>query len=260
MAIRPTMTEDSTVPSGQMATELRHQVARLGTELRGLLGADLVDVVVHGSVVLGDFTPGRSDLDLLVIVTGNPDPHVIADTIRAQDPAPATTLEVSVITTDAAAEPTPPWPYLIHVAGDRVVEGEPGTGDEDLILSYAVARAAGRPFFKADPAALIGVVPRQAILDQLGRELKWAAEHAPPDYAVLNACRALEFQETGVLDSKSSGGVWALARGIRPDLVRPALRQRQTGLPCLQDSAAEAAEWVATMAAALIDRSFLIRS
>jgi hypothetical protein len=61
------------------------------------------------------------------------------------------------------------------------------------------------------------------------RELRWAAENSPDEYAVLNACRAWRFAVDGALLSKIGGGQWALGRvrGADRDLVELAIdRQR----------------------------------
>src|SRR5664280_3393825 len=41
---------------------------RLVTDLRDVLGADLVGIYVYGSYVSGGFDPGASDLDLVAVV------------------------------------------------------------------------------------------------------------------------------------------------------------------------------------------------
>jgi predicted nucleotidyltransferase len=45
---------------------------RLAADIRAALGEDLVSLAVHGSWVFGDFTPGRSDLDLLAVLATDP--------------------------------------------------------------------------------------------------------------------------------------------------------------------------------------------
>ena len=45
---------------------------RLAAELVEVLGDDLLSLALHGSWVLGDFAPGRSDLDLLAVLATDP--------------------------------------------------------------------------------------------------------------------------------------------------------------------------------------------
>ena len=44
---------------------------RLTADIQTALGEDLVSLAVHGSWVCGDFTPGRSDLDLVAVLAIN---------------------------------------------------------------------------------------------------------------------------------------------------------------------------------------------
>src|SRR5919202_1586398 len=45
---------------------------RLAADLQSALGEDLLSLAVHGSWVFGDFTPGRSDLDLVAVLATDP--------------------------------------------------------------------------------------------------------------------------------------------------------------------------------------------
>ncbi|MET7398712.1 nucleotidyltransferase domain-containing protein, partial [Dactylosporangium sp. NPDC005572] len=41
---------------------------RLAHAVAGLIEAPVLTVILHGSLATGDFLPGRSDLDLLVVI------------------------------------------------------------------------------------------------------------------------------------------------------------------------------------------------
>ena len=62
-----------------------------------------------------------------------------------------------------------------------------------------------------------------AVLAATVAELDWAAAHASPEYAVLNACRALRYAQEGTLSSKVDGGEWYLARHREDPDVRAAV-------------------------------------
>ena len=68
------------------------------------------------------------------------------------------------------------------------------------------------------------------VLRQMADELRWALEHAPESYAVLNACRALRYRFERAICSKSDAGRWALGEGVDPSLVQRALSARQRGV------------------------------
>ncbi|MGH3288901.1 MAG: aminoglycoside adenylyltransferase domain-containing protein [Streptosporangiaceae bacterium] len=151
---------------------------------------------------------------------------------------PGRELECSVVTVMQAHEPAPPWPFVLHVAagpgkpGRTVRPGSQSPGDSDLLMHYAVCRAAGWPVCGPPSRELIGVVPRPAILDYLAGELLWGIEHAPGAYAVLNACRALIYLTDQKIVSKIAGGEAVLRRGAGPaEVIQRALGQQRGSEP-----------------------------
>jgi hypothetical protein len=146
---------------------------------------------------------------------------------------PGSGLECSVVLAGQAVSPAPPWPFLLHVQSSpgqavRRVLGDSMDGDPDLLMHYAVSRAAGVALFGPDPAAVIGEVPRAAILAYLVDELDWGLAHGSEAYAVLNACRALVYAADGHLVSKISGGRRVLDQQFGPaDVIGRALDEQQ---------------------------------
>ena len=53
-------------------------LARLAADLVRVLGGELFSLAPHGSWALGDFTPGRSDLDVLTVLATDPTPATLA--------------------------------------------------------------------------------------------------------------------------------------------------------------------------------------
>ena len=93
------------------------------------------------------------------------------------------------------------------------------------------AGAAGRLVGPGLPAAgVFGPVAAELVVAQLATELRWGAEHAPGEYAVLNACRAWRFAVDGALVSKIGGGQWALGRthGPERELIKIALAKQRS--------------------------------
>jgi hypothetical protein len=228
-------------------------------------GGRLLAAYVHGSAALGGWVPGRSDVDVLFVAadtTGAAD-AVRTDTAPADtapaDTAPAETgaadsmaralvaagpacpgreLEASIVGAAAARDPGPPWPYIRHV-----VAGQAGTarvvcpdsaapGDRDLLMHYAVCRAAGLAVLGPPASELIGPIARVAILAYLADELDWGLANAPESYAVLNACRARAYWSDDAIIGKIAGGETALRRASGPaDLITRALAQQRGEQP-----------------------------
>jgi hypothetical protein len=245
--------------------------AALTEELERTSGGLMLAAYLHGSAALGGWLPS-SDVDMLFIASDDISAAALsvvarslADSHRA---CPGRGLECSVVTQSAAAAARPPWPFLLHVAtgatepgGSRVVFGRShhgrshhwadSPGDTDLLMHYAVCRAAGWPVSGPPPQQLIGSVSRKQILTYLAGELSWGLEHAPEAYAVLNTCRALIYLTDGELMSKVAGSEAALRRGLGPaGLIRRALDQQQ-GLAAERRPGPDAAAFVRAAIAAL---------
>jgi streptomycin 3"-adenylyltransferase len=216
---------------------------------------------LHGSAVLGGWMPERSDVDMLFVTENGlcgPEVAEAAAVLAAREPGcPGRGLECSVVTAGQAARPRAPWPFLLHVAHDpgedqvRVVDGGGQPGDTDLLMHYAVCRAAGWPVHGPAPAELIGSVPRAVILGYLADELRWGIEHAGEAYAVLNACRAQVYLANGRIVSKVTGGHIALARGLGPAAVIGRALDQQQGHAPQRGPGPDAADFVLAVAGAL---------
>ena len=233
---------------------VREFTSELADALAKVAAAGLVGVYLHGSAVLGDWSAPASDVDVLVVVEDGVTSSAadfLAEVLGSDRECPGAGLEASVVEARAASAPTAPWPFVIHATttqNDRkLVSGTSGGGDIDLILHYAVARSHGWAAYGPEPQLVVGAIPDDVVASQLARELHWAVEHAGASYAILNACRALRFRDTGTLCSKTDGGNWARVRGIQPELVQGALDDRRLGV--VSPITKAVAEWVLAVAA-----------
>jgi hypothetical protein len=137
------------------ASDFAREVTRALTAAAGHV---VLGVYLHGSAVLGDWSPGTSDVDILVIVEdglSRPDTDRIHAALCADRVCAGAGLEASVVLADAAAAPASPWPFVLHATGApdhcQVVWGRSDGGDPDLILHYAVAREFGRAMHGPSP-------------------------------------------------------------------------------------------------------------
>jgi hypothetical protein len=234
---------------------------RLAAELAGHGEGRLIGAYLHGSAALGGWVPGKSDVDMLFVVADGTGESTLdsmtAVVVAAGIQCPGRDLETSIVAAAKAREPSPPWPYLRHaVAGPagtaQVVRPDlAAPGDRDLLMHYAVCRAAGRAVFGPAPAELIGPIPRPVILAYLADELAWGLANAPESYAVLNACRAQAYLSDDAIISKIAGGEAALRRGTGPaEVISRALAQ-QCGHQHDQPPAPDAVEFVLATTAML---------
>lgn len=227
------------------------EVVALAERLTEVVGevVAVVGAYVHGSAALGGFVPGLSDVDLLFVVDGEiEDPVALGREIAdAAIPCPGRGVELSVVTHAAAASNTEPWPFVVHVAtgsGDaRIVSGATIDGDPDLLMHSAVTLAGGGAIVGPQPAEVFGEPHRDDVLAYLADELASAVGGESETYAVLNACRAWQYVETGEIVSKVSGGSWAKTHG-GPMLVIGRALSAQMGLLDDRPVTPEAARFV----------------
>jgi streptomycin 3"-adenylyltransferase len=249
--------DSSAQPPGRVVAYARALTGQLMVMPDGVLQA----AYLHGSAALGGWVPGRSDVDMLFVAADGVSSAAVTRMgevlCEGAGRCPGRELECSVVTVAQARQPAPPWPFVLHVAarpgtpGRTVRPDSPSVGDPDLLMHYAVCRAAGWPVCGPPPQDLIGVVPCRAILDYLAGELGWGIEHAPEAYAVLNACRALIYLTDQQIVSKIAGGKAALSRGTGPaDVIERALAQ-QRGIEPDQPPASDAVSFVLATAAML---------
>lgn len=227
-----------------MEVEPERYALKVASAMAAVSGSQLVGVYLHGSAVLGGFDARRSDVDVLVVGDGpmtSAQQSAAAETLSEQRlPCPGRGLELSVVTLQVAQHPVAEPAFELHLTtapeDTRAIDGHQCGGDPDLVLHFAVCRKGGRLIGPGLPAAgVFGPVADDLVLAQLGTELRWGAEHAPGEYAVLNACRAWRFAVDGALVSKIDGGQWALGRTHGPDreLVEIAL-DKQRSIPAAE--------------------------
>jgi Domain of unknown function (DUF4111)/Nucleotidyltransferase domain len=209
----------------------------LARSCAGVLGEAVAGVILHGSLTLDDYVPGRSDVDLLVVVDdplGDAQLAALVEAMasrRADAPGP---VDLRLVTRQVAASPTPAPPleaYLRLTPGSGVrLEERRHSEERDLAVELSVCRAHGRSLLGAAPAELIGEVPDRWVVAAGDAQLAdWQAIGDDPPYAeltVLTACRVWRFAEEGRHASKAAAAEWALRRDPTLGVVGGALRRR----------------------------------
>jgi hypothetical protein len=212
----------------------------LAEECRDALGDALDAVILHGSLTLGGYVAGRSNIDLLVIVAR---PLTDAQVAALADLQAPTRVDLRVVTRQVAAEPTrlPALEAGISFPCDREPRTERRTIERDLVVELSVCRAHGVTLQGLAPRDAIGEVPDAWVLDVADAQLSaWQAIGDDPPHAqltVLTACRVWRFAEEGRHCSKAAAGEWALQRDPTLRAVRDALRQRHDDPGTVTDAA-----------------------
>ena len=194
------------------------------TGAQAVLGEQFSGMILHGSLANGDFEPGRSDIDFLVVTASElpaellPALAAMHACITASGLEWAAHLEGSYIPRDALRryDPAHNQHPALRVDGSFAVDGH----GSDWVIQRAIIREKGIAL--AGPAAhsLIDPVPpgelRQAALGIL-REW-WAPKLVDTSsldsdeyqaYAVLTMCRSLYTLRLGAVATKPAAARWA---------------------------------------------------
>ncbi|HUI36758.1 MAG TPA: nucleotidyltransferase domain-containing protein, partial [Gaiellaceae bacterium] len=213
------------------ATKLAQEIADSCAEL---LGDRLVAVILHGSLVLGDYSPASSDVDLLAIVERpltDDELAALAELVLARH-GEAAGIDLRAVTRAVAGEPTesPAMELYVGVHHDH----EPEllrriVGERDLVAELSMVRAVRRSLVGPDPTAVVAAMPAERVV-AYGDEVleRWQqltddAEHAA--LMVLTGCRIWRFAVGGVHCSKTEAARWALLQEPALPAVEAALRR-----------------------------------
>lgn len=224
-----------------VAARAHHRVVgyarQLATVLHPLSGSDLVGLYLHGSAVLGGFSPALSDVEVLAVVSrpGSAARQFRTGTAlgRTIDRCPGRGLELTVLTA-ATARSLGNCPFEVRVAGTangsaHVIPGTGHPGNPELIVHAEVCRRYGLAVTGPPPDQVFGPVGAERLRWAICQQLDWALAQGGQGHGVLSACRALRFAAEGSLCAKVEAGRWYLARHPHHPLVAEALVLHQSG-------------------------------
>jgi hypothetical protein len=199
---------------------LRDYLGELTRRLAEVLGERLLSVAAVGSIALGAYVPGRSDVDVMVVID---QPLTVADWDAVVDlcshetlRVPGTKLEMVAYTRAQVAAPrrNQRWelnfnsgPDVQHAGFDPYAEPW-----HWFVLDLAQARQTAITLHGEDMRTLIGEVPDELISDAHAALLAWYALHEPGPYLLLAAARAWRWRSEGTFVSKAEAWSWALER------------------------------------------------
>ncbi len=199
--------------------------ARFTAESKRILGDNLVGVYLHGSAVMGCFNPGKSDVDLLVVVNDEPSDavkHAFLDmVVSLNENGSAKGIEMSIVERSVCKPFVYPTPFVLHFSKmhldwyrsnpEDYIAKMKGT-DRDLAAHITVIRARGVCLCGAPIDEVFGEVPKQDYMDSLWYDIADAEDDIAEDtmYLTLNLARVLAFLQDGSVLSKKEGGEWGL--------------------------------------------------
>lgn len=219
----------------------------LTSRLRAVLGDHLVGVYAGGSYALGDYEPGRSDLDVAVVCRGALSrarkERIAAALSQESLPCPARGLELVVYRDETVRSGTVEPGYELNLNTGQsmpfVVSFAPEGETHWYAVDRAVVREHGVALAGPPPAQLFAPIAPAALLERVIESIRWYAANrwAGADDAVLNACRAWRYACERAWSSKAAAGRWALERTGDPSLVEDALAARRGGVALARERA-----------------------
>lgn len=176
---------------------------RLAGDLDAALGEDLLSLAVHGSWTAGDFTPGRSDLDLVAVLVADPTPALLPRLARVHagverdHPGWAGHIEVDYVAAGAVADVVRGGPphAMLRISPGETLHLLPASRHH--LLNWAAARAADTAIAGVAPATVLPEIDDRlveaVVLDHVRAWPQWVlGMHTAGGqaYAVLTVCRA----------------------------------------------------------------------
>jgi hypothetical protein len=173
--------------------------------VRDVFSDRAVGVYTSGSLALGDYRPGRSDIDLMAVVAGSPGLGLRRQLTGQLDhralACPAAGLEFVLYPLTTVSRPTSDAGYLLNFntgpALPPVTSFDPGDGPAFWYpIDRAITRQSGASLYGPPAAQLFAELPFDELLRVV---IASVAAHSDPqeghllDNAVLNGCRALSF-------------------------------------------------------------------
>ncbi|WP_280236861.1 aminoglycoside adenylyltransferase domain-containing protein [Nocardia cyriacigeorgica] len=218
-------------------TAARSAAEQLAQSCARIIGPATRSVILHGSLATGDFRPGRSDIDLLLLTDIGPTDEqraALERSVRQADLGDASGIDLHLVLADVARTPTPTPPAEFHIGrydGSSLgVEVQPPiAADPDLPAELSMARQDGSALIGEAPAEAIAPIPPEWIRDR-GRYwlTTWRTRTDDAEDAalmVLTACRSWYFADTERHTSKAAAARWVLEQDPSLSAVRQALHQ-----------------------------------
>jgi hypothetical protein len=222
--------------------EVEQLLTTLLAEIHARLTSNLVGLYLRGSLVMGDFRPESSDIDLLAVTERLVSAEEFAALVEmhnhlGQPGHPfANRVEIAYIDRVALRRFQPGYRFPTLGQGETLGWAEHHT---NWILERWMVREHGIALFGPPPTTLIDPVPRaelsSAVRERLQDWAEWASDLNDPEwhgprshkaYVVETMCRALYTLAQGEIGSKPQSVAWA--RQSLPEPWRILVEQSQS--------------------------------
>ncbi|CAL9356634.1 aminoglycoside adenylyltransferase domain-containing protein [Streptomyces sp. Tu 3180] len=241
--------------------DVRAYLDELTRRTRAVCGPHLVSVLAVGSLALGDYRHGRSDVDVTAVVAPSLPRRALPDLAGALAhpalPCPAAGLELVVYPAGFAARPSGEAGYLMDLNTGPSLPGRVSYDPQEspefwYVLDRSIAHQSGLPLFGRPVREVIAAPGRPAVLAALRASVREhaAGEGHVADNRVLNGCRSVVYCRTGRWFAKRRAAetIAAGEEAFRPlveDALRSFERPREAALPLPPARVRDFLGWVA---------------
>ena len=204
--------------------QLRNQINDILEYYHQVLREKLSGFYLHGSLTMGCYVPGNSDIDFLATIklkmTVKEKKSIINYLLDISQNSSGIKIEMHIVTEESLQQIQNPSPFELHYSDswrDRFLSGDVDWNspkyDEDLVMHYLAIRHRGICLYGPSIHVIFPEPPREMWIKSMINDFTFIREHIDSvqmAYAVLNPCRNLAFIREGKLLSKKEGGEWAL--------------------------------------------------
>lgn len=204
--------------------------------LRAHLDADFIGIYFVGSVALGGYVQGESDIDIAAVCERRlPESErivlaaAIADTTNE---CPARGLEFTLYRREIASSQSGGADFEVNANGGPRMDRLTRVSSDDqpgfwYLLDRAIAHRCGIAITGPPAAEVFSDLPRRMLLEAMRSSMRWHRAHERATlYSVLNAARAWRFASEDILGSKLDGAAWARRRWPHPVVIDAAVDLR----------------------------------
>ncbi|MEY2431078.1 MAG: hypothetical protein QOC92_803 [Acidimicrobiaceae bacterium] len=211
--------------------------------LQEVLGDALVGIYYVGSIALGGYVAGESDIDIVAVsaraIPDQEKPSIASAVVDTTMSCPTRGLEFTLYRREVAESSPVGADFELNANGGprmaRAIHLESRAEPRFwYVLDRAIAHRCGVVIGGPPPAEVFAEVPRRLLLDVMIESMRWHREHEKATlYSVLNASRAWRFAAEDTLGSKLEGAAWARERWSSPQVIDAAVDLRHGGLATL---------------------------
>jgi predicted nucleotidyltransferase len=201
-------------------TDVNELIEKLLLKIKSILGSKLIGLYLEGSLVLGDFDPKTSDIDLLAALSKDIDGNEY-EALRKMHAAVSSEyrewddrIEVCYISVDALRSAESRTSQIVNIS-----PGEPfhrTESSKEWLMNWYLTREKSKTLFGPSPITLIAPISKEEFIQSVkdnarswGKWVEGMKNRYAQSYAILSMCRALFSYKKGDQVSKKEAAEWA---------------------------------------------------